>query len=43
MSTAALDTPVLDTLAAMTLDSFERCGMPPDTLMLTRIAALVAY
>ena len=35
-------TPVLDTLAAMTLDSIERCGLPPDTLILTRIAALVA-
>lgn len=36
------DTPVLDTLAAMTLDSIERCGLPSDTLILTRIAALVA-
>ncbi|MEV0531886.1 carboxymuconolactone decarboxylase family protein [Kitasatospora sp. NPDC050463] len=35
-------TPVLDTLAAMTLDSVERCGLPMDTFLLTRIAALVA-
>jgi hypothetical protein len=41
MSTAS-DTPVLDTLAAMTLDSIERCGLAPDVLILTRIAALVA-
>ncbi|MEU0117623.1 carboxymuconolactone decarboxylase family protein [Streptomyces bobili] len=41
MSTAS-DTPVLDTLAAMTVDSIERCGMAPDTLVLTRIAALAA-
>ncbi|MCX3287539.1 carboxymuconolactone decarboxylase [Streptomyces sp. NEAU-H22] len=41
MSTAS-DTPVLDTLAAMTIDSLERCGLPPDTLILTRIAALAA-
>lgn len=40
--TTSSDTPVLDTLAAMTLDSIERCGLPPDTLILTRIAALVA-
>ncbi|OIJ68121.1 carboxymuconolactone decarboxylase family protein [Streptomyces mangrovisoli] len=41
MSTVS-DTPVLDTIAAMTLDSVERCGMDPKTLILTRIAALVA-
>ncbi|MDX3526738.1 carboxymuconolactone decarboxylase family protein [Streptomyces sp. ID05-39B] len=41
MSTAS-DTPVLDTLAAMTVDSIERCGMAPDLLVLTRIAALAA-
>ncbi|MFF6839971.1 carboxymuconolactone decarboxylase family protein [Streptomyces tanashiensis] len=41
MSTAS-DTPVLDTLAAMTVDSVERCGLAPDMLMLTRIAALAA-
>ncbi|MFG3117330.1 carboxymuconolactone decarboxylase [Streptomyces sp. NPDC048197] len=36
------DTPVLDTLAAMTVDSIERCGMDEDTLILTRLAALAA-
>lgn len=36
------ETPVLDTLAAMTVDSIERCGLPQDTLILTRIAALAA-
>ncbi|MFG2640377.1 carboxymuconolactone decarboxylase family protein [Streptomyces sp. NPDC048370] len=41
MSTAS-DTPVLDTLAAMTVDSVERCGLAPDMLILTRIAALAA-
>jgi alkylhydroperoxidase/carboxymuconolactone decarboxylase family protein YurZ len=40
--TTASQTPVLDTLAAMTVDSLERCGLPPDTLILTRIAALAA-
>ena len=41
MSTAS-ETPVLDTLAAMTVDSIERCGLSPDMLILTRIAALAA-
>ncbi|MFE1884507.1 carboxymuconolactone decarboxylase family protein, partial [Streptomyces diastatochromogenes] len=41
MSTRS-DAPVLDTLAAMTIDSIERCGMDERTLILTRIAALVA-
>ncbi|MEV0413861.1 carboxymuconolactone decarboxylase family protein [Streptomyces sp. NPDC050448] len=36
------ETPVLDTLTAMTIDSIERCGLDADTLILTRIAALVA-
>ncbi|MGR6998255.1 carboxymuconolactone decarboxylase family protein [Yinghuangia aomiensis] len=40
--TMSQDTPVLDTLAAMTLDSLERCGLTPEALILTRIAALVA-
>lgn len=40
--TAMTDTPVLDTLAAMTLDSIERCGLAPDTMIIARIAALVA-
>ncbi|MFD8259100.1 carboxymuconolactone decarboxylase family protein [Streptomyces griseoluteus] len=41
MATAS-DTPVLDTIAAMTVDSIERCGLPPNALVLTRIAALAA-
>ncbi|MCX5084073.1 carboxymuconolactone decarboxylase [Streptomyces sp. NPDC056121] len=41
MATAS-DTPVLDTLAAMTVDSIERCHMDERTLILTRVAALVA-
>ncbi|MEU2259059.1 carboxymuconolactone decarboxylase family protein [Streptomyces sp. NPDC019645] len=41
MATAS-ETPVLDTLAAMTVDSIERCGLAPDMFMLTRIAALAA-
>lgn len=39
---AAPDTPVLDTIAAMTIDSIERCHMDQRSLILTRIAALVA-
>ncbi|MCH0563914.1 MULTISPECIES: carboxymuconolactone decarboxylase family protein [unclassified Streptomyces] len=41
MATAS-ETPVLDTIAAMTVDSIERCGLAPETLLLTRIAALAA-
>jgi len=41
MATAS-ESPVLDTLAAMTVDSVERCGLAPDMLLLTRIAALAA-
>ncbi|MFJ9459722.1 carboxymuconolactone decarboxylase [Kitasatospora sp. NPDC101447] len=41
MSTTS-ETPVLDTLMAMTADSIERCGLAPDMLILTRIAALAA-
>lgn len=40
--TMTSETPVLDTLAAMTIDSVERCGMAPDMLILTRIAVLAA-
>ena len=36
------ETPVLDTIAAMTIDSIERCHMDERTLILSRIAALVA-
>ncbi|MFE5177725.1 MULTISPECIES: carboxymuconolactone decarboxylase family protein [unclassified Streptomyces] len=38
----ASDTPVMDTLAAMTADSIDRCGLTPDMLLLARIAALAA-
>jgi alkylhydroperoxidase/carboxymuconolactone decarboxylase family protein YurZ len=40
--TTSSDTPVLDTLAAMTMDSLDRCGLPQDMLILTRVAALAA-
>ncbi|MFK4108709.1 carboxymuconolactone decarboxylase [Streptomyces sp. NPDC002176] len=40
--TTESDAPVLDTLAAMTLDSIERCHMDARSLILARIAALVA-
>ena len=36
------ETPVLDTIAAMTIDSIERCHMDERTLILSRIAALIA-
>ncbi len=36
------DTPVLDTLAAMTFASIEQCDLDARELMLARIAALVA-
>ena len=36
------DTPVLDLLATMTADSLEASSLDPETLMLVRIAALVA-
>ena len=42
MPTDAEDMPVLDTLAAMTAASLERCDLPADTLLLVRLAALVA-
>jgi hypothetical protein len=38
----AQDTPVLDTLAAMTAASIENCTLSPRELMLVRLAALVA-
>ena len=34
--------PVLETLAAMTAASLERCDLPADALLLVRLAALVA-
>jgi len=36
------DTPLLDLLASMTADSIEASNLDSDTLMLVRIAALVA-
>jgi alkylhydroperoxidase/carboxymuconolactone decarboxylase family protein YurZ len=36
------ETPVLDTIAAMTAASLERCDLPLDALLLVRIAALAA-
>ena len=36
------DGPVLETLAAMTAASLERCDLAPGTLLLVRIAALAA-
>lgn len=36
------DTPVLDLLARMTADSLESSSLDPQTIMLVRIAALVA-
>ena len=36
------DTPVMDVLAAMTAASLERTTLDPQTLMLVRLAALVA-
>ena len=36
------DAPVLETLAAITLESVERCDLAPRELMLARIAALAA-
>jgi hypothetical protein len=36
------ETPVLDLLGRMTADSLEASSLDPDTLMLVRIAALVA-
>ncbi len=41
MATAP-ETPVMDTLLAMTEDSVARCNLSPESLILTRIAALVA-
>ncbi len=34
--------PVLETLGAMTAASLERCDLPSDTLLLVRLAALIA-
>ena len=42
MSESISETPVLDLLASMTADSLEASSLDPNTLMLVRIAALVA-
>ena len=42
MATQPTETPVLDLLASMTADSIEASSLDPETLMLVRIAALVA-
>ena len=39
---ATSETPVLDLLANMTAESIEASGLDPQTLMLVRLAALVA-
>ncbi|MDX2592298.1 MULTISPECIES: carboxymuconolactone decarboxylase family protein [Streptomyces] len=39
---AEADAPVFETLVHMTLDTFERSGLDPETYLLARIAALVA-
>jgi alkylhydroperoxidase/carboxymuconolactone decarboxylase family protein YurZ len=41
-TTDTQEMPVLDTLAAMTATSLERCDLPADVLLLVRLAALVA-
>jgi hypothetical protein len=42
MSAASPDTPVLDTLAAMTAESMARCNLDANSLLAARIAALAA-
>ena len=42
MTTEAPETPVLDTLAAMTAESLARCKLDPNSLVAARIAALAA-
>ena len=42
MADAPSETPVLDTLAAMTAESIERSGLDANSLLVARIAALVA-
>ncbi|MFF1877289.1 carboxymuconolactone decarboxylase family protein [Leifsonia sp. NPDC058230] len=42
MTDSAADTPVLDLLARMTADSVEASSLDPATLVLVRVAALVA-
>ena len=42
MTDASSETPVLDTLAAMTAESLARCTLDPNSLLAARIAALAA-
>jgi alkylhydroperoxidase/carboxymuconolactone decarboxylase family protein YurZ len=42
MSSSASETPVLDTLAAMTAESIQRCELDANSLLAARIAAMVA-
>ena len=42
MAATPSETPVLDTLAAMTAESIARCGLDANSLLAARIAALVA-
>ena len=42
MSEQTVETPILDLLASMTADSIEASSLDAETLMLVRIAALVA-
>jgi alkylhydroperoxidase/carboxymuconolactone decarboxylase family protein YurZ len=42
MTASTSDTPVLDLLASMTAESVEASSLDPETLVLVRIAALVA-
>jgi hypothetical protein len=42
MAESTSETPVLDLLASMTADSIEASSLDPETLMLVRLAALVA-
>ena len=42
MTDASPETPVLDTLAAITAESLARCKLDPNSLLAARIAALAA-
>ena len=42
MAATPSETPVLDTLAAMTAESIARCGLDANSLLAARIAALAA-
>ena len=42
MTDASSETPVLDTLAAITAESVARCTLDPNSLLAARIAALAA-